>query len=250
MEDVEVSGFGLLVLITRVSQRRKKLNPSDFLTSCDTKHTVHLVGSTWYFAKSGPWIYATQYSLSACDLTFQIFPSLVFMNTLFYEICLTSQLFPWYFCSLLGTGFQQELSISVSLNYHSFLPSHLDIYISSLAFFPSSAYFQAPCLLLLRSCHTLSRSWQSDIQYLCLLATSRADVFNLQVKSSHPHLNWHPSLRFAVCLCFCSNNSRSNKGSAFFPYASDGITQMDLMAGYVLSIALHVSRAAEHLSCS
>jgi len=165
MEDVEVSGFGLLVLITRISERREKLNPVDFLTSCDTKHTACLVGSAWYFAKSGPWVYATQFSLSACDLTFQIFTSLVFMNTSFYKICLVSQFFPCYFCSLLGTGFQQELSISVSLNYHSFLPSHLDIYVSSLSLFPFSAYSQALCLFLRRSCHTLSRSWQCHIQY-------------------------------------------------------------------------------------
>lgn len=56
MEGVEVSGFGLLVLITRISQRGGKLKPADFLTSCDTKYPVYLVESALYFAKSGPWM--------------------------------------------------------------------------------------------------------------------------------------------------------------------------------------------------
>lgn len=99
-----------------------------------------------------------------------------------------------------------ELSFISSLSFRY-------IYISSLALFPSSAYFQAPCLFLLRSWHTLNKSWQCDIQYLCLLATSRADVLNLQAKSSHPHKNQQPSHRSSACL-FCSGSHHSNKGSA------------------------------------
>lgn len=82
MEDMEVSGFSSLGFITRIPQRREKLNHVAFLTSCDTKHTVHLVGRAWYLAKSGTWMSATQLSLSVCDLTFQVSPSLVFTNTL------------------------------------------------------------------------------------------------------------------------------------------------------------------------
>lgn len=87
------------------SQRREKLNPVNFLTSCNTKHTMHVVGSTWYFAKSSCWMFFTQFSLSACDLTFQMFPSLVFMNVYFMRSALL-RFFPCYFSSLLETGFQ------------------------------------------------------------------------------------------------------------------------------------------------
>lgn len=92
-EHVEVGSFNFLVLITSTSQRGGKLNPADFLVGWNTKRAAHLVGGAQCFAKSGPWMYAIQFSLSACDLTFQIFTSLVFMNTLFYELCLTSQFF-------------------------------------------------------------------------------------------------------------------------------------------------------------
>lgn len=120
---------------------------------------------------------------------------------------------------------------SVSLNYHSFFPPHLDIYVSSLVLFPSPVRFQAPCLFLLRSCHTLSRSWQCDIEYLCLPTTSRADVLNLQVESSHPHQNRHPSLHFAACLCFCSNSGRTNKGSALCLVPTMGLHRWILWLG-------------------
>lgn len=63
MQDVEVSSFALPVLITGISQRREKINHAGFLTTYSPNHTALLVGGTWCFAKSGPWLCAIQFNL-------------------------------------------------------------------------------------------------------------------------------------------------------------------------------------------
>lgn len=46
-----------------------------------------------------------------------------------------------------------------------------------------------------------------------------------------PTKNRHPSLHFAVCLCFCSNSSCSNKGSALSLMPAMGLRRRTLWPG-------------------
>lgn len=173
------------------------------------QNTVHSVRRAWYLAKSGTWISATQFSLSIYDLTSQVspFPALHEYFMRYALLLLFSMLFLFLARDWFPVGthylhiFELSLISSTSFRY---------IYISSLALFPSSAYFQALFTLPEILPHR-SWSWQSAIQYLCLPATSRADVLSLQGRSSPPHQNQHPRHWFSAHLCFCSSISCSNK---------------------------------------